>query len=298
MTTATEERPAHLADEDVAAAPAYLPKLDDNAALFPIKRSASIVNLARALSKAQKAFPEIEKDQQAEIALKTGGKYRYNYADLSSVLEATRGPLGDNGLSHVQPVKVDGPNVSVVTVLMHESGEWMCSDPLTLRAGDAADPRSIAIVISYARRYSLQPMLGISPSKEDDQDGAKAGQPREPRPAVQPAPRRSQPPSTQAQPAATQSVRDLEPEPRATAPEGAPANLGAVASITDLPSGAIGVTLTTGFKCAAKDLAIVEAMRAHFKSGAVIELTTKAAKPGFSPLIEEILVIPAEGGAQ
>jgi len=92
--------------------------------------------------------------------------FKSSYADLSSIL-AVQAPLLKAKLSFVQfPV---GEN-TLTTMLMHESGEWMRSN-YTLKPVKA-DPQSAGSAITYARRYALGAILGLS--TEEDDDGAKA----------------------------------------------------------------------------------------------------------------------------
>jgi hypothetical protein len=52
------------------------------------------------------------------------------------------------------------------TRLIHESGEWVGND---YPVGPLADHRTMGSALSYARRYSIFPMLGVQ--GEDDDDG-------------------------------------------------------------------------------------------------------------------------------
>ncbi len=135
-----------------------------------MRTSDSIAAIAEALSKFQAAVPAIPKKRTATVPMKSGGSYSYKYADLSDIIDAVRAPLAANGLSYVQSVASDGANIICTTLVMHSSGEFIESDVMMLPAG--ATPQTAGSAITYARRYSLAPALGISPDEDDDGNAA------------------------------------------------------------------------------------------------------------------------------
>lgn len=125
---------------------------------------------------------------QIEGAIKDSQGHNYKYADLSSVWEACRKPLTDNGLAIVQSPHQTERGVSVVTLMTHTSGQWIkdefCLPPTK------TDPQGHGSAITYMRRYALMAMVGIAP---EDDDGNAASQ--SPAPANQTTQKR-QPPKT------------------------------------------------------------------------------------------------------
>lgn len=140
-----------------------------------MKRSESLTALPKALAKAQKLIENAKREHTAKVQSKKGegSSYSYNYADLAAVMDVVRDPLTDNGLSIVQIPTTDfsaeGCNVSVTSMLLHDSGEFIESDPLTLRVADAM-PQTIGSGITYARRYGLTSLICVA--FETDDDGA------------------------------------------------------------------------------------------------------------------------------
>ena len=51
------------------------------------------------------------------------------YAPLSNILNLVRPILSKHGLSIIQSPSGDGQNITVTTLIMHTSGEWIESDP-------------------------------------------------------------------------------------------------------------------------------------------------------------------------
>lgn len=158
-----------------------------------MKKSESIKELAAALATAQGQFASAEREKTASVQMKSGGKYSYAYADLAAYLDVCRAPLAANGLSITQEAVTEGNRVHVTTLLMHASGEWIESSPLSLaiisRGGDSVDPQAVGSAITYARRYALSAVLGMA--SEVDDDAAKASKP----PVATTAARQEQPPA-------------------------------------------------------------------------------------------------------
>lgn len=150
-----------------------------------LRRSEDISKLAEALAKAQGAFKVAEKNS-------TNPFLHNKYADLGSIILASREALSANGLSIVQTPTIDANIISVTTLLMHNSGEWIESD-LSLPGSDSkglSSAQSAGIVITYLRRYSYAPLLGIYAG--EDEDGDEKPQPEKQKATPPPAPVRAE----------------------------------------------------------------------------------------------------------
>lgn len=135
----------------------------------PVTR-AGTPKLASALAKAQGAFRPIQKNREVMIATKSGGSYKFKYADLEELIDATREHLAANGLSIVQLIA----GTQLRTVLLHESGEELVSEmPLGAAGGD--DIKTFGAKISYLRRYAYQSLLCLAADDDLDEDGNEAG---------------------------------------------------------------------------------------------------------------------------
>lgn len=142
-----------------------------------MKHSESVKELAVALVKAQAAIQSVVKDKTGKIETKSGAKYEYNYSDLSSVIDAVKGPLNEAGITFIQCPSAEGKVVTVTTVFLHTSGEWLESSISMPVGQDTAQAYGSAI--TYGKRYALQSMTGL-PSADDD--GKEASKPAAPRP--------------------------------------------------------------------------------------------------------------------
>ncbi|MEY9806944.1 ERF family protein [Bradyrhizobium elkanii] len=128
-------------------------------------QSEQINELAAALSKAQGAM-------QNAVMNRTNPHFRSKYADLSSVLDAIRGPLAANGLSTVQTMHIgEGSRMILRTTLMHSSGQYIASEyPLPL----TGKPQEMGSAQTYARRYSLAALVCNASEEDDDGNAAQA----------------------------------------------------------------------------------------------------------------------------
>jgi len=149
-----------------------------------MQRSENIGQLAAALALAQAKFRGIGKDKTARIASQKGA-FSYNYADLATVVEATRAALTEQGLSVMQPVRMGDGKIVVTSVLAHKSGEWLAEEMAWPVA--SADNRSIGSGITYARRHAYLALIGGAATDEDDDaEQARGGDHDTQRPSPRP----------------------------------------------------------------------------------------------------------------
>jgi len=121
-------------------------------------KSDNIEELAKALTKAQSAMKGAKLDSENPF-------YHSKYADLTSVWDACRKPLTDNGLSVPQTMAIGaGGECIIETTLMHSSGQWITSN---LQMPFETDPQKLGKEITYGRRYALSAIVGICPEDDD-----------------------------------------------------------------------------------------------------------------------------------
>ena len=139
-----------------------------------MKRSESISELAKALSVFQGSMRSVPKKQ-------SNPHLNSNYADLDAIWDVVREPLKESGFSLVQTTDSDPDgNLFLETTLLHTSGEYLSSTyPITpmrqvkdVGFEASGDPQSLGSAITYARRYAMSAMLGISAEDDDDAEGA------------------------------------------------------------------------------------------------------------------------------
>lgn len=170
-----------------------------------VTKSDSIANLAAALVAAQAELRNPPKDQNNPF-------FKSKYADLATVREYVVPVFHKHGLAVTQlPTTVDG-EPCLCSILVHKSGEYI-STTIQLHAVKKPvkaerpgqqeqakptepqhDPQGVGAAITYARRYALQSIAGIT--ADEDDDGNEASGHTAPRHQVQQQPQRALPQST------------------------------------------------------------------------------------------------------
>lgn len=97
-----------------------------------------------------------------------------NYVTLESLQKTVDEALENTGLGYIQKVANTDNGVSVNTVLFHETGQSLESGWLTLTP-KKNDPQGLGSAITYAKRYQLSAIFGISSAIEDDDGNAASG---------------------------------------------------------------------------------------------------------------------------
>ena len=125
--------------------------------------SESIKAIAPALLQAQQNITFAAKES-------TNPHFRSKYASLSSVIDAIKPALNNNGIVFLQFVSPsDDGKLHLTTRLLHTSGEYMedtASCPLAKN-----DPQGYGSALTYLRRYTLASVIGLY---QDDDDGQAA----------------------------------------------------------------------------------------------------------------------------
>lgn len=124
-----------------------------------MNHSDSIAKLAEALAKAQGEIDAAARDSKNPY-------FKSSYADLASVWKVCRIPLSKHGLAVIQVPEQSGGNVTLHTILVHESGEWT-HGAFTIEPMKPG-PQELGSLITYLRRYCLSAFVGVAPENEDD----------------------------------------------------------------------------------------------------------------------------------
>lgn len=129
-----------------------------------LNKSESIKELATALAAFNGEVSRVAKDRSNPF-------FKNNYATLDQIIDEVRPILHKNGLSIMQIPSGDADNVTLKTLLMHVSGEWIESEPVAMKPVKN-DPQSVGSAITYARRYSLAAFLSLNTGEDDDGNAA------------------------------------------------------------------------------------------------------------------------------
>jgi len=144
-----------------------------------VKHSTEINEIGASLALAQLQMKGAKKDAANPF-------FKSKYADLASVSAACMDALNESGIAVVQAPSTNGDgSVSVETMLLHKSGQWM-SETVTGKPKDDG-PQALGSVITYLRRYALAAFAGVAP-EDDDAEAAEGREKKTAAPkAVKPA---------------------------------------------------------------------------------------------------------------
>lgn len=131
-------------------------------------------SISKALVAAWGSIETPKHNTNVTVKTKNGGTYEFSYTDLDGIFEAIKEVYKENKIAVIQNAHTQNENgaiyVSIETMLLHESGEWVKSEPL--RAIASQNMQDLGGQITYMKRYSLSAMLGIATEKDDDANGA------------------------------------------------------------------------------------------------------------------------------
>lgn len=135
-----------------------------------MKSSESIKTIAAAMNAVRKDIKQPEKNAKNPF-------FKSDYVTLEGVVDAIDKAL-PKGFSYTQEVASEGNQVSVSTILMSDSGEWIQFDPLTMPV-TKNDAQAFGSAETYARRYSLSAIFGVTSDLDDDGNKATKSAPKE-----------------------------------------------------------------------------------------------------------------------
>lgn len=122
--------------------------------------SPTLGKLADALAKAQLAFKPVIKDSENPY-------FKSSYADLATIIAATKEGLSKNGLAVIQaPGRVMDNKVELISMLVHSSDEWIRAT--LFMPMSKADAQGIGSALTYGRRYSYQSLVSVAGESDDD----------------------------------------------------------------------------------------------------------------------------------
>lgn len=135
-----------------------------------MKTSESISEIAKALSEVRKNIKQPEKSANNPF-------FKSKYVMLEGVVDAIDKAL-PKGFAYTQEVTSDGNQISVSTILLHESGQYIQFDPLNVPV-TKNDAQAFGSAETYARRYTLSAVFGVTSDVDDDGNSATKSAPHE-----------------------------------------------------------------------------------------------------------------------
>ncbi len=126
----------------------------------------AMIDLYKALAAFQEEVPIIYKETKA---------YSYKYADMPTIIEAIKPLLKKHNLGYTQPLDSCDGKKGIRTILFHtKTGDSISGfipvDTVVLKSQN--EYQALGSGITYLRRYSLESILGLVTSKDDDAGGS------------------------------------------------------------------------------------------------------------------------------
>lgn len=111
------------------------------------------------------AISKLQSEMKSALKDSSNPFFKSKYADLEACWDAAREPLAKNGLSVIQTQDHENGNDFLVTTLAHHSGQWIKGRLRIVPVKQ--DPQAMGSAITYARRYSLAAILGLTQTDDD-----------------------------------------------------------------------------------------------------------------------------------
>lgn len=94
------------------------------------------------------------------------GQTNFSYVPLDDIMAKIK---SNEKFAFMQPLGIDEAGRQCIQcILVHESGEVICSDPFPLPIRDGMKPQDVGSVLTYYRRYSASAFLGIASDEDND----------------------------------------------------------------------------------------------------------------------------------
>lgn len=118
------------------------------------------------------AFVEAQSEFEPIPFDKENPHFKAKYASLSAVLKATLPALNRHGIALTSRTKIEGERIVVKTCLVFRGLPFVCATWPVGAVG--TPPQQLGSALTYARRYSIQSVLGVAAEDDDDGNAASA----------------------------------------------------------------------------------------------------------------------------
>ena len=127
------------------------------------------MNLIESLAKAQSEMTHAHFDQ-------TNPHFKSTFASLTSVIDAVKPALNNNGIFLLQVSHPVETGVGIETIFC--KGDEKLSTGIVVAPVDKANAQGLGSALTYAKRYSLAMATSISADSDDDGNAAAANPPK------------------------------------------------------------------------------------------------------------------------
>ena len=123
------------------------------------------------LNRLAPALAKVQAELKNATLNKTNPHFKSRYADLAGIRDTVTPVLAKHGFSIIQTTEGSASGFCLVTMLLHESGQYISGRYPLPELLDK--PQAMGSAVTYARRYALSAMCGISAEEDDDGEAAQ-----------------------------------------------------------------------------------------------------------------------------
>ena len=134
-----------------------------------MQKSESIKNIASNLIAFRKELKQPSKNANNPF-------FKSKYVMLEGVVKSIDEALDKLDMTYMQEVTSEGNQVSVSTILLDKSGEYIQFEPLSVPV-TKNDAQAFGSAETYARRYTLSAVFGVTSDVDDDGNAASKSAP-------------------------------------------------------------------------------------------------------------------------
>lgn len=106
--------------------------------------------------------------------------FKSKYVTLDGVINAIDKAIKGTGIAYVQEATSGNNEVSVSTWILHESGQHLAFEPLSVPVSKN-DAQAYGSAVTYAKRYALAAAFGVSSDVDDDGNDSVKNAPQSPK---------------------------------------------------------------------------------------------------------------------
>lgn len=132
------------------------------------ERGGTVARACAAFVRAQSEFEPVTFDRE-------NPHYKSRYASLTAILRATLPALNRNKIALTSRTRVVGEWIFVRTCLVYDGVPFVTSAWPVGKL--STPPQQLGSALTYARRYSIQSILGVAAEEDDDGNAAQGAKP-------------------------------------------------------------------------------------------------------------------------
>ena len=142
-----------------------------------LKKTEAPGTLLEAILAVQAQAPKFFKTKTATVKTKTGGEYKYGYADLQVIVDQIGPMMAEQGLVFQSWPTMDGNGRPALRYRLSHAPSGQQDEDMMPLLLPQTDMQGIGSALTYSRRYALCSVMNLVADEDDDGQAAKATSP-------------------------------------------------------------------------------------------------------------------------